>query len=161
MADDDPITDLAELLAQTSALSSRGVRVFPWAPSQSLETAANRVVIFPVISDGRPPANVGDAIADEDVRMLAQLWAKTGGGGWNLKRWFIQALDEQAIGNRVQPAGYFWDRKTYQVVWPRDPDTGLQGQYLEMTFIVRFVAAAPPAEGEGRVDATSIDGTIT
>lgn len=160
MGADNPVDDLAELLAATSALSSHGVRVYAWAPAQARETSLPRIVIFPQISDGEPAANVPEAIVDENVRMVASLWAGSGGAGWRLKSWFLQALDEQAQGAEGACPGYWWSRK-YQVIWPRTEDTTLQGQHIEIVFTVRFAAAEYPAEGEGLVESTSIDGTVS
>lgn len=158
-----PITLLAEALTSQPALKGF-VEVLAGKNKLAKGRSTPSIVIFPAEGGyDSPNDNVG-SIVDIDLKVIARLWADNLDEAWDLRKRYIQALRQQAIGNAKEPmkatdaqAGVFSE---YMIeAWDVEVDTSEQGQELEVTISVRYSAAPTLQLGTGEVDSTGLHGT--
>jgi hypothetical protein len=156
-----PVTLLAESLSATPAMG--GVKVLAGKRHLPEQNGTPSVVIMPSEGGYDSPHDVVASLVDVDLKILAVIWAETLDQAWDLRRRYLQALKQQAIGNPRDPwhstpdqAGANYELLTEQ--WETDPDTARDGETIIVTASVRLSGAPTLQLADGEIDATGLHG---
>lgn len=158
-----PITLLAESLSAMPAMG--GIKVHAGKKALAEQNGTPSVVIMPAEGPYDAPNDNIASLVDIDLAIVAVVWGETLDQAWDIRRRYLQALKQQAIGNPKDPwrsspdqAGLMYDLHKEQ--WETDPDTAQDGDTVIVTASVRLSGSPTLQQSTGEIDATGLHGTV-
>jgi hypothetical protein len=137
-----PITLLAEALNATPMLKGFA-KVLAGKDELAKGRAPPSIVIYPWKAGYRDAQDNISSFVDVDLQLAARLWGRNDDEAWDLRARFIAALWNQAFGdvNNADDsvAGFYFTM--IDETWDIVPDTAVQGQELEVLFVIRASAS--------------------